>query len=62
MELHIPQMTCGGCLRAVQQAIRLVDPDARVSADLARRMIRIEGASDESRVRQALSKAGFPPG
>lgn len=62
MELHIPHMTCGGCLRVVQRAIRSVDPDARVSADLARRMILIEGASDDSRVRQALTKAGFRPG
>ena len=37
MILHIENMTCGGCARAVGKAITRVDAQARVEADPPRR-------------------------
>lgn len=60
MELTIPAMTCGGCVRAVTKAIRDVSPEARVEADVPRRRVTVSGAADLAAVRAALAAAGFP--
>ena len=59
MDLHIPNMTCGGCLRSVTRAVQSVAPSAKVDANLAERRIRITGATDGTAVRAALAAAGF---
>ncbi len=36
-------MNCGHCIRAITQAIQRLDEGARVSVDLAEKMVLIEG-------------------
>jgi len=60
LRFRVPNMTCGGCARAVTKALRTVDATARIETDPARREIRIETAVDESMLRAALEKAGYP--
>ncbi len=51
-------MTCGGCVRSVENAIRAAAPDAKVNVDLAGGKVTVEGA-DEQAVAAAVDDAGF---
>ncbi|WP_427852214.1 heavy-metal-associated domain-containing protein [Stenotrophomonas acidaminiphila] len=61
MNLHIENMTCGGCARSVTAAIKDVDPAATVTVDLASKRVHIESAQPAERFTAALDDAGFPP-
>jgi copper chaperone len=61
MQFHIQDMTCGGCVRGVQAAIRSVDPGAEVTADLQTRQVRVATAAPRDRLVAALTEAGFAP-
>ncbi len=56
---RVSGMTCGGCARSVEQAIRAVAPKARVSVDLAEGKVTIDGAADDQSVAAAIDGAGF---
>lgn len=60
MQLHIENMTCGGCARSVTAAIREVDADATVEIDLPAKIVKIESTQPTERFTQALDEAGFP--
>lgn len=51
-------MTCGGCARSVEQAIKAVAPGAEVSVDLPKGQVTVEGA-DDTLVSKAIDGAGF---
>jgi copper chaperone len=55
---RVSGMTCGGCARSVEAAIRDAAPDATVKVDLATASVIVEGASDEQ-VKTAVDAAGF---
>ncbi|CAA7612040.1 MULTISPECIES: heavy-metal-associated domain-containing protein [Magnetospirillum] len=51
-------MTCGGCARSVESAIKSVAPDAKVTVDLGSAAVTVENAS-EDQVKKAVDEAGF---
>lgn len=55
---RVTGMTCGGCARSVETAIKAVAPAATVSVDLAAKAVTVDGASAEQ-VKQAVDEAGF---
>ncbi len=55
---RVSGMTCGGCVRAVTNAIRASAPAASVSVDLPAGKITV-GGLDEAGVRRAVESAGF---
>ncbi|MBC7950311.1 MAG: heavy-metal-associated domain-containing protein [Rhodospirillaceae bacterium] len=55
---RVTGMTCGGCARSVETAIKAVAPEAGVVIDLANAKVSVEGASDEQ-VKKAVDDAGF---
>jgi len=55
---HVTGMTCGGCARSVESAIKAEAPDAKVSVDLGSASVTVDGAS-ESQVKKAVDEAGF---
>lgn len=59
IRFHVPNMSCSGCVRAVTAALRSVDPDTEVRADLTRREVVVEGTADPAALAQALRAAGF---
>jgi copper chaperone len=59
-QFHVPDMHCGGCLRAVRQAVQTLDPEAQVEADLKNRVVTIVSSQGEASVLSALDRAGFP--
>lgn len=59
INLKVSDMTCGHCASTVEKAVKSVDPQARVTIDLAASIVSVEGASDESAISAAITKAGY---
>jgi copper chaperone len=55
---HVTGMTCGGCARSVESAIKSVAPEAKVTVDLGTASVTVENASADQ-VRKAVDEAGF---
>ena len=51
-------MTCGGCVKAVENAMCRAAPQARVAVALDTGTVAVEGA-EEAVVRRAIEGAGF---
>ncbi|REF73412.1 heavy-metal-associated domain-containing protein [Paracoccus versutus] len=60
MKFHVPDMSCGGCVRAVSAAITVLDAQAKVEADTVSRTISVDTAAAAPEVMKALDEAGFP--
>jgi copper chaperone len=58
---HVPDMTCGGCVRAITSAVAETDPAAKVEADVAAHVVRIESALPAAALLAAMRDAGFTP-
>jgi copper chaperone len=62
IEFTLPAMTCNHCVERVTQAVRQVDPAAKVAIDLGTHRVRIEGADAEREaVTTSLRDAGYEP-
>lgn len=61
MQFHLDDMSCGGCARSVTQAVKTLDAEAQVSADLPTRRVDITTTAPREQVIAALREAGFPP-
>ena len=61
LEFKLPDMSCGHCVGAVTQAVKQVDPAAKVQVDLDSKQVQVESTQDKSRFAEALSEAGYPP-
>jgi copper chaperone len=60
IRLSVPDMTCGGCVRRVTNAIHSVDPAADITSTLATREVTIATHATEQAVLAALAEAGYP--
>ena len=60
MKFNVPDMSCGHCAAAIEKAVKSVDPDASVEADLASRTVTIASAKDPAWLQGALREAGYP--
>lgn len=58
---RVPDMTCGHCEASIRQAIQQVEPQARITVDLGRHEVRVDGASDTDAVWKAMNDAGYSP-
>lgn len=61
IEFDVQAMSCGHCVNVVSQAIKALDPDARVEVDLAHKKVKVESDQSPARLKQALTEAGYPP-
>ncbi len=61
IELTLPDMTCGHCVRTVTETVQQVDPAARVEIDLPSHALRIQSAEPADRFKAALAEEGYPP-
>ncbi len=60
MKFHVPDMSCGHCVAAIDTALRAIDPDARVDSDLTSKTVTIMSAQDAATLQAALKEAGYP--
>ena len=61
IELNLPDMTCGHCVRVVTQAVKTVDEQATLEVDLPSHRVRIDSPAPPERFRAALAEQGYPP-
>tara|TARA_R110002049_G_scaffold29972_1_gene101848 strand:+ start:17804 stop:17995 length:192 start_codon:yes stop_codon:yes gene_type:complete len=59
--LNLPGMTCGGCARSVTAAIKELDPEATVTADVASRCVTVKTTASDEALRDAVMDAGYNP-
>lgn len=58
----VNDMSCGHCVSAITQALKAVDPDARVRFDLAAHRVDIDaGHAGVDELRDAIQAAGYTP-
>jgi len=60
MQFHIEDMTCGGCARAVTNAILSVDPAAKISTDPVSRRVDVDSSVPRAIIEDVLNEAGYP--
>jgi copper chaperone len=60
MEFNVPDISCGHCVRAVTEAVKLADPDAQVSVDLDSKKVTVQTTREREAVAAALAEAGYP--
>ncbi len=58
-ELKVSGMTCGGCVRSVENTIRLIDPSAKVIVDLPTQTVKVESTKNKDVISAAIEEAGY---
>ncbi len=61
LDLLIPQMTCGHCVRAVTEAVKTADPAAHVEIDLPSHRVQVDTTAPREAVLARLAAAGYAP-
>ena len=56
---NVTGMTCGGCARAVTNAVHQVDRAASVEIDLAAKTVTVTSAASADRLQSAIEEAGY---
>jgi copper chaperone len=59
MQFHTDDMTCGGCVRAIERAVAAVDPAAKLTADLAAHRVEVATTHPRAAIAAAIEAAGF---
>lgn len=57
----LPDMSCGHCVAAITEALRSVDPQAQVDANLDTKTAAVDSALPREAFTTALTEAGYPP-
>jgi copper chaperone len=59
IELTLPTMTCGHCVKTVTRTVQQIDPAATVDIDLATHRVSIGSERDAQAFRAALAEEGY---
>ena len=59
IELTLPTMTCGHCVKTVTQTVQRLDAGATVDIDLAQHRVRIESKHAAQEFMAALAVEGY---
>lgn len=57
MKLKVDGMSCGHCVRAIEQAIAAIGGTAQV--DLEAKTVTVEGSEDAAAIRRAIAGEGY---
>jgi len=60
IELTLPNMTCGHCVKTVTKAVQQVDAAARLQVDLPTHRVLIESVQPQQAFVKALADEGYP--
>lgn len=61
MNFIVKDMTCGHCASTITKAVQAIDPQARVTIDLASHRVQVESRLDAEAVASAMRQAGYTP-
>jgi Copper chaperone len=59
LTFHVPEMSCGHCVAAIERAVRALDARADVTVDLAARKVTVKTTREAAEIRQAIDEAGY---
>ncbi|KFL37859.1 heavy-metal-associated domain-containing protein [Arenimonas donghaensis] len=59
MKFNVSPLTCGRCVTTITQALQAVDPDARVTVDLAAGTLDFDGGLDATALAATLAPHGY---
>ena len=59
MEFTVTSMSCGHCAGVITEAVKSLDPQAKVSVDLASKKVVIDSSQNREVVAAALNQAGY---
>jgi copper chaperone len=59
IELTLPTMTCGHCVRTVTETVKKLDPAATLNIDLPSHRVQIESERPAAEIRSALAEEGY---
>lgn len=57
---HVPKMSCGGCANTISNAVKSIDANAKVDADIASKIVKVESVATEQALIDAITNAGYP--
>ncbi len=60
IEMTLPDMTCGHCVRTVTNTVHQIDASAKVTIDLPTHHLRIESDRPAEAFKAALADEGYP--
>ena len=55
----VPEMSCGHCVSTIEAAVKKIDPQAVISADLAGHQVTVQTEIDAGRIAGAIHSAGY---
>ena len=61
IELTLPTMTCGHCVKTVTAVVQQVDAQAGLQIDLPTHQVRIESTHAAEEFARALAEEGYAP-
>lgn len=61
IELTLPTMTCGHCVRTVTETVQRIDADAKLQIDLPAHRVQIESPRPAADFVAALTEEGYAP-
>ncbi|HSX92458.1 MAG TPA: heavy-metal-associated domain-containing protein [Hydrogenophaga sp.] len=56
---HVSDMTCGHCASAIARAVASVDKDARLAADIPRKLVQVSSTAAPGELVEAIAEAGY---
>ncbi len=60
LEFHIPNMSCGHCVRAITQALQAADAQAQVTVELPVHLVQVQTTLPREVLAAQLAQAGYP--
>jgi copper chaperone len=60
IELTVPAMSCGHCVKTITQAVQRLDPSAQVRPDLATKRVAFDTTLGRAALEKALAEEGYP--
>jgi len=60
LDLKVPEISCGGCVNAIANAVKTLDANAIVQGNPTTKIVSVETQASETAIREAIAKIGFP--
>lgn len=61
LQMTIPTMSCGHCVKSITETVRQLDANAQVTADTTSKQVSVDSSAPDAAVILALTEAGYPP-
>lgn len=59
LKLTVPNIACNDCAETITEAIRTMEPDAKVDVDVQGKTVTVESAASEETIKQSIVAAGY---